>query len=68
MSSPLVRRKAISGWAHANRIEPREHRIGFHPFTPGELHERLVAGLREVHTDFDDGRGRYAVTVVRLPH
>jgi hypothetical protein len=27
-----------------------------------------VAGLREVHTDFDDGRGRYAVTVVRLPH
>ena len=47
------------------RIEPREHRIGFYPFTPGELRERLeVAGLREVDTDFDDGRDRYAVTAV----
>ena len=47
------------------RIEPREHRIGFHPFTLGELRERLeVAGLREVDTDFDDGRDRYAVTAV----
>ena len=47
------------------RIEPREHRIVFHPFTLGELRERLdVAGLREVDTDFDDGRDRYAVTAV----
>ena len=48
-----------------SRIEPREHRIGFHPFALGELRERLeVAGLREVDTDFDDGRDRYAVTAV----
>ena len=47
------------------RTEPREHRIGSHPFTLGELRERLeVAGLREVDTDFDDGRDRYAVTAV----
>jgi hypothetical protein len=47
------------------RIEPREYRIGFYPFTPGELRERLeVAGLRVVDTDFDDGRDRYAVTAV----
>jgi hypothetical protein len=47
------------------RIEPREHRIGFYPFTYGELRERLeVAGLREVDTDFDDGRDRYAVAAV----
>jgi hypothetical protein len=44
------------------RLEPREYRIGFYPFTAGELRERLeVAGLREVDTDFDDGRDRYAV-------
>ena len=48
-----------------SRIEPREHRIGFYPFTLGELRERLeVAGLREVDTDFDAGRDRYAVTSV----
>jgi hypothetical protein len=47
------------------RIEPREYRIGFYPFTPGELRERLeVAGLREVDTDFDDACDRYAVTAV----
>jgi hypothetical protein len=47
------------------RIEPREYRIGFYPFTLGELRQRLeVAGLREVDTDFDDGRDRYAVTAV----
>jgi hypothetical protein len=47
------------------RIEPREHRIGFYPFTYGELRERLeVAGLREVDTDFDDDRDRYAVAAV----
>ena len=46
-------------------ISPQEYRIGFHPFTPGELRERLqAAGLREVDTDFDDGRDRYAMTAV----
>jgi len=50
---------------NGNRIEPREYRIGFHPFTLGELRERLkAAGLREVDTDFDDARDRYAVTAV----
>ncbi len=48
-----------------SRIEPREHRIDFWPFTLGELRERLeVAGLREVDTDFDDTRDRYAVTAI----
>ncbi len=47
------------------RIEPREYLIGFHPFTLGELRERLkAAGLREVGTDFDDARDRYAITAV----
>jgi len=47
------------------RISSRDYRIGFHPFTPGELRERLeAAGLREVDTDFDDGRDRYAMTAV----
>jgi len=46
-------------------ISPQEYRIGFHPFAPGELRERLqAAGLREVDTDFDDGRDRYAMTAV----
>ena len=46
--------------------EPREYRIGFCPFTIGELRERLeLAGLQEVDTDFDDARDRYAVTAVR---
>ena len=48
-----------------DRLEPREHQIGFYPFTLSELRERLtVAGLREVDTDFDNGRDRYAVTAV----
>ena len=50
---------------NGNRIQPREYRIGFHPFTLGELRQRLkAAGLREVDTDFDDARDRYAVTAV----
>jgi SAM-dependent methyltransferase len=45
-----------------SRIEPHEYRIGFHPFTLGELRERLeAAGLKEIDTDFDDARDRYAV-------
>ena len=47
------------------RISSREYRIGFHPFTAGELRERLeAAGLREVDTDFNDGRDRYALIAV----
>lgn len=50
---------------NGSRIELREHRIDFWPFTLGELRERLeVAGLREVDTDFDDARDRYAVTAI----
>jgi glycine/sarcosine N-methyltransferase len=50
---------------NGDRIQPREYRIGFHPFTLGELRERLeAAGLREVDTDFDDARDRYAITAV----
>ena len=48
-----------------SRLEPREYRIGFHPFTVGDLRERLeAAGLKEVDTDFDDARDRYAITAV----
>ena len=44
------------------RVEPHEHRITFRPFTLGELRARLeLAGLREVDTDFDVSRDRYAV-------
>jgi hypothetical protein len=47
------------------QIEPHEYRIGFYPFTLGELRERLeAAGLREVDTDFDDTSDRYAITAV----
>jgi SAM-dependent methyltransferase len=45
-----------------DRIEPHEYPIGFRPFTPAELHERLgAAGLRVVDTDFDTARDQYAV-------
>ena len=48
-----------------SRIQPHEYRVGFYPFTVGELRERLkAAGLREVDSDFDDARDRYAVTVI----
>jgi SAM-dependent methyltransferase len=48
-----------------SRLKPREYRIDFHPFTPGELRERLeAAGLREVDTDFDQDRDRYAIVAV----
>jgi SAM-dependent methyltransferase len=49
-----------------DRIEPREYRIGFRPFTVNELRERLkAAGLTEVDTDFDEARDRYAITATR---
>ena len=47
------------------RIEPHEYPITFRPFTISELRERLgLAGLREVDTDFDESRDRYAVVTV----
>jgi SAM-dependent methyltransferase len=50
---------------NGGQIEPREHQITFHPFTISELRARLdLAGLREVDTDFDDSRDRYAVVTV----
>jgi SAM-dependent methyltransferase len=48
-----------------DQAEAREHEITFRPFTIGELRERLeLAGLREVDTDFDAARDRYAVVTV----
>jgi len=44
------------------RVESHEYRIGFRPFTLGELRGRLeAAGLMYVDTDFDESRDRYAV-------
>ena len=50
---------------NGGQIEPHEYPIAFRPFTIGELRERLeLAGLREVDTDFDASRDRYAVVTV----
>jgi SAM-dependent methyltransferase len=50
---------------NGGRIEPHEYPITFHPFTISELRARLeLAGLREVDTDFDASRDRYAVVTV----
>jgi SAM-dependent methyltransferase len=50
---------------NGDQIEPHEYQITFHPFTVNELRERLeLAGLREVDTDFDDSRDRYAVVTI----
>ena len=47
------------------QIESHEHQITFRPFTISELRARLeLAGLREVDTDFDASRDRYAVVTV----
>jgi SAM-dependent methyltransferase len=47
---------------NSGQAETHEHRITFRPFTIDDLRERLeLAGLREVDTDFDDSRDRYAV-------
>jgi SAM-dependent methyltransferase len=55
----------VFAFENGDQIEPREHVIGFHPFTLSELRERLeLAGLREVDTDFDASRDRYAVVAV----
>jgi SAM-dependent methyltransferase len=48
-----------------DRIEAHDHEIAFRPFTLSELRERLeLAGLREIDTDFDASRDRYAVVAV----
>jgi SAM-dependent methyltransferase len=50
---------------NGDQVEAHEHVITFRPFTLSELRERLeLAGLREVDTDFDDSRDRYAVVTV----
>jgi SAM-dependent methyltransferase len=50
---------------NGDRIDPHEYRIAFRPFTVSQLRERLeLAGLREVDTDFDASRDRYAVVTV----
>jgi SAM-dependent methyltransferase len=50
---------------NGDRVDAHEHKITFRPFTISELRERLeLAGLREVDTDFDASRDRYAVVAV----
>ena len=50
---------------NGGRVEPHEYQITFRPFTISELRARLeLAGLREVDTDFDAPRDRYAVVTV----
>jgi len=50
---------------NGDQVEARQHRLAFRPFTVSELRERLdLAGLREVDTDFDASRDRYAVVTV----
>jgi len=52
-------------YANGGQIEPHEHKITFRPFTLNDLRERLeLAGLSEVHTDFDPSADRYAVVTV----
>jgi glycine/sarcosine N-methyltransferase len=47
------------------QVEAHEHQITFRPFTVSDLRERLeLAGLREVDTDFDASRDRYAMVTV----
>jgi SAM-dependent methyltransferase len=54
-------------FADGERAEPHEYRVPFQPFRLGDLRERLeLAGLREVDTDYDDTRDRYAVTAVPI--
>ena len=50
---------------NGDRVEPHEYQITFRPFAISELRARLeLAGLREVDTDFDASRDRYAVVTV----
>jgi SAM-dependent methyltransferase len=55
----------VFAFDNGGQIEPHEHVITFRPFTISELRARLeLAGLREVDTDFDASRDRYAVVTV----
>jgi SAM-dependent methyltransferase len=55
----------VFAFENGDRVEAHEHEIAFRPFTLSELRERLeLAGLREVDTDFDASRDRYAVVTV----
>jgi ubiquinone/menaquinone biosynthesis C-methylase UbiE len=50
---------------NGGQVEPHEYRITFRPFAISELRARLeLAGLREIDTDFDAARDRYAVVTV----
>jgi hypothetical protein len=50
---------------NGGQAEPHEYTIAFRPFTISDLRARLdLAGLREVDTDFDASRDRYAVVAV----
>ncbi len=52
----------VFAFDNGGQIEPHEYEITFRPFTISELRARLeLAGLREVDTDFDASRDRYAV-------
>jgi hypothetical protein len=56
--------RPAGGRREGDEISPVEL-ITFRPFTVGELRARLeLAGLREVDTDFDASRDRYAVVAV----
>jgi hypothetical protein len=49
-----------------DRIDSREYRLSFRPFTLAELRERLeLAGLQEADTDYDGAADRYAVIAWR---
>jgi SAM-dependent methyltransferase len=55
----------VFAFENGGQIEPHEYRITFRPFTISELRARLeLAGLREIDTDFDASRDRYAVVTV----
>ncbi len=55
----------VFAFENGNWVEAHEYEITFRPFTISELRERLdLAGLREVDTDFDVSRDRYAVVTV----
>ena len=55
----------VFAFENGDQIEPREHELRFRPFTVGDLRERLeLAGLREVDSDFDTSRDRYAIVAV----
>ena len=55
----------VFAFEDGGQVETHEYQITFCPFTVSELRERLeLAGLREVDTDFDASRDRYAVVAV----